>query len=230
MAFLRERFSSRQPAPTGAPDGRSADRALIDALRSRDEAAFKALVAEHGPWMLRLARRRAPSEAVAEEIVQEAWLAVLQGIGRFEGRSSLRTWIFSIVSHVGTAQFNKEIRTIPFSSWSSELEGPSVPAERFQQEGAPNPGGWLTPPAPWDENPEQALTTHEAQRAIGAAIERLPPVQREVISLRDVEGWTPAEVCNALGLTETNQRVLLHRARSRVRLELESYLGNEEGR
>lgn len=230
MAFLRERFASRQPAPAGAPAERSADRALIEALRSRDEAAFNALVAEHGPWMLRLARRRAPSEAVAEETVQEAWLAVLQGIGRFEGRSSLRTWIFSIVSHVGAAQFNKEIRTIPFSSWSGELEGPSVPAERFQQAGAPHPGGWLTPPAPWDENPEQALTTHEAQRAIGAAIDRLPGVQREVISLRDVEGWTPAEVCNALGLTETNQRVLLHRARSRVRLELERYLGNEEGR
>lgn len=230
MAFLRERFVSRQPAPVGTPVPRSTDQTLIDALRSRDEAAFKALVAEHGPWMFRLARRRATSDAVAEEIVQEAWLAVLQGIEKFEGRSSVRTWIFSIVSHVGTAQFNKEIRTIPFSSWSGELEGPSVPAERFQKEGSPNPGGWLTPPPPWDENPEQALATHEAQRAIGAAIDRLPPVQREVISLRDVEGWTPAEVCNALGLTETNQRVLLHRARSRVRLDLERYLGNEEGR
>jgi len=230
MAFLRNLFLPRQPAPLGAPVPTAGDQSLVDALRSRDEAAFRALVAEHGPWMLRLARRRTPSEAVAEEIVQEAWLAVLQGIDRFQGRSSLRTWIFSIVSHVGTAQFNKEIRSIPFSSWSSEVEGPSVPPERFQPEGAPHPGGWLTPPAPWDENPEQALATHEAQKVIGAAILRLPPVQREVISLRDVEGWTPAETCNALGLSETNQRVLLHRARSRVRLELESYMTNEEGR
>ncbi len=189
------------------------------------------MVAEHGPWMLRLARRRAPSEAVAEEIVQEAWLAVLQGIDRFEGRSSLRTWIFSIVSHVGTRpvqQGDPDASRSPRGPASSKA--PASPPNGSSSEGAPHPGGWLTPPAPWDESPEQALTTHEAQRAIGAAIDRLPPVQREVISLRDVEGWTPAEVCNALGLTETNQRVLLHRARSRVRLELESYLGNEEGR
>lgn len=180
--------------------------------------------------MLRLARRRANSEAVAEEIVQEAWLAVLQGAGRFEGRSSLRTWIFSIVTHVAAAQFNKEIRTIPFSAYSTELDGPTIPPERFQPAGASQPGAWLTPPAPWDENPEQALATHEAQKAIGSAISKLPPAQREVISLRDIEGWTATEVCNALGLSETNQRVLLHRARSRVRLELERYLGNEEVR
>ena len=180
--------------------------------------------------MLRLARRRATSEAVAEEIVQESWLAVLEGLDRFEGRSSLRTWIFSIVSHVASAQFNKEIKTTPFSSYTSELEGPSVPPERFQPPGAAHPGGWLTPPAPWDESPEQFLATHEAQRAIGKAIELLPPAQREVISLRDVEGWSSTEVCNALGLSETNQRVLLHRARSRVRLELERYFDNEEQR
>ncbi|MEX0791351.1 MAG: sigma-70 family RNA polymerase sigma factor, partial [Actinomycetota bacterium] len=132
--------------------------------------------------------------------------------------------------HVAAAQFNKEIRTVPFSAYYTELDGPSVPEQRFQPAGASRPGAWLTPPTPRDENPEQALATHEAQVAIGAAIDRLPPVQREVISLRDVEGWTSAEVCNALGLSETNQRVLLHRARSRVRLELERYLGNEEGR
>lgn len=224
MAFLRTRSGSKSGSPVVHPG----EQARLASLRSGDEESFLSLVAEHGPWMLRLARRRAISEAVAEEIVQESWVAVLQGLDRFEGRSTLRTWIFSIVSHVSAAQFNKEIRSIPFSAYTSDLGGPSVPPERFQGASDPHPGGWLTPPPPWDESPEQSLATHEAQRVIGAAIEKLPPAQREVISLRDVEGWSSAEVCNALGLTETNQRVLLHRARSRVRLELERYFGNEE--
>jgi RNA polymerase sigma-70 factor (ECF subfamily) len=228
MPFRRNLSRTEPPLTAGDFKGWAGEKAALEALRSGDEKAFRTLVAEHGPWMLRLARRKATSEAVAEEIVQESWLAVLQSLDRFEGRSSLRTWIFSIVTHVATAQFNREIRTTPFSSYLSELEGPSVPPERFQPRGAAHPGGWQTPPAPWDESPEQFLATHEAQRAIGAAIELLPPAQREVISLRDVEGWSSGEVCNALGLSETNQRVLLHRARSRVRLELERYFGNEE--
>lgn len=230
MPFLRSRSQTPPPPPAVGSKGWAGEQATLDALRSGEEKAFRALVAEHGPWMLRMARRRATSDALAEEIVQESWLAVLKGLDRFEGRSSLRTWIFSIVTHVASAQFNKEIRTIPFSSYTSELEGPSVPPERFQPKGAEQPGGWRTPPAPWDESPEQFLATHEAQRAIGAAIDLLPPAQREVICLRDVEGWSSSEVCNALGLSGTNQRVLLHRARSRVRLELESYFGNEEQR
>ena len=180
--------------------------------------------------MLRLARRRAPSEAIAQEIVQEAWVAVLQGLDRFEGRSSLRTWLFSIVSHIGTAQFHKEIRSIPFSAFETELTGPSVPPERFRPAGAELAGGWLAPPPPWDEAPEQFVASRETQAFIGAAIDQLPPAQKEVILLRDVEGWSAAEVCNALGLTETNQRVLLHRARSRVRLALEGYLTSGESR
>ncbi|HEX2180412.1 MAG TPA: sigma-70 family RNA polymerase sigma factor [Actinomycetota bacterium] len=230
MPFLRNRPSSSPAADAGLADAWAKDRSLISALKSGDEAAFRALVAEHGPWMLRLARRRAPSEAVAEEIVQEAWLAVLKGVDRFEGRSSLRTWIFSIVSHISSANLHKEIRSIPFSSFAMETEGPSVPPDRFQPAGAEFPGGWRTPPPEWDENPEQFVATREAHRVIGEAIERLPPAQREVINLRDVEGWTAPEVCNALGITETNQRVLLHRARSRVRLELESYLISEDRR
>ncbi len=230
MPFLRNRPPSPPPAPSGAPEVWAKDFSLISALRSRDEAAFRALVAEHGPWMLRLARRRAPSEAVAEEIVQEAWLAVLNGLDRFEGRSSLRTWIFSIVSHIGSANLHKEIRSIPFSAFAGEAEGPSVPPERFHPPGTENPGGWKRPPPAWDEAPEMFVATNEARRTIGAAIDRLPPAQREVITLRDVEGWTAPEVCNALGISETNQRVLLHRARSRVRLELESYLTSEEDR
>lgn len=231
MALLKKNRSDvRKPSTPGAPEGRATDLARLDALRSRDEAAFRALVAEHGPWMLRLARRRAPSEAVAEEIVQEAWLAILQGLDRFEGRSTLRTWIFSIVSHIGGAQLHREIRTIPFSAYTTETEGPSVPPERFRPPGSAQAGGWLTPPPPWDESPEQFVAGNEAQGMIAQAIDRLPPAQREVISLRDVEGWSAAEVCNALGLSETNQRVLLHRARSSVRLELEGYLGIEGDR
>jgi RNA polymerase sigma-70 factor (ECF subfamily) len=230
MPFLRNRPPSPPPAASGNPDVWAKDHSLVTALRSRDEAAFRALVAEHGPWMLRLARRRAPSEAVAEEIVQEAWLAVLNGLDRFEGRSSLRTWIFSIVSHIGSANLHKEIRSIPFSAFATETEGPSVPPERFHPPGAEFAGGWQSPPSAWDETPELFVATNEARRVIGEAIDRLPPAQREVINLRDVEGWTAPEVCNALGISETNQRVLLHRARSRVRLELESYLTSEEHR
>lgn len=226
MAFSRLRPASG-PAPDGDRDSWSTVQARLVSLRSGDESAFLALVSEHGPWMLRLARRRALSEAIAEEIVQESWVAVLRGLDSFEGRSSLRTWIFSIVTNVSSAQFNKEIRSVPFSAYGTEIAGPSLEAGRFQNASHPEPGSWLTPPPAWDESPEQSLTTHEAQRTIGSAIEKLPPAQREVISLRDVEGWSATEVCNALGITETNQRVLLHRARSRVRLELETYFGAE---
>lgn len=229
MAFLKSRFTASTPAPV-PPQARPSEVDLLTRLRRGDEAAFRALVTEHGPWMLRLSRRRAPTEAVAQEIVQEAWLAVLQGLDRFEGRSSLRTWLFSIVSHIATAQFHKEIRSIPFSAFETELSGPSVPPERFRPPGTEAAGGWLAPPPAWDEAPEQFVASREAQAMLAAAIDELPLAQREVITLRDVEGWSSDEVCNALGITGTNQRVLLHRARSRVRLAIESYLTSGESR
>jgi len=154
--------------------------------------------------------------AVAEEVVQEAWLGVLKGIGRFEGRSSLKTWVFRIVANTAKTRAEREGRSIPFSSVGED--GPSVDPDRFEN------GGWSDPPASWSSLPEARLVSAETRDKIAGAIGALPPAQQVVISLRDIEGWPSDEVCNVLDITESNQRVLLHRARSKVRAELEEYL------
>jgi RNA polymerase sigma-70 factor, ECF subfamily len=194
---------------------------LLDSLRSGDERAFTALVERHGAAMLRHARMFVRDWAVAEEVVQEAWLGALSGIERFEGRSSLRTWLFSIVANVARTRGVREARSVPFSSLAEE--GPSVPAERFLGAGDRWQGHWATPPEDWSQ-PEGLLLSAEARQVIDDAIRELPDSQRRVISLRDVEGWSADEVCNVLGLSETNQRVLLHRARSTVRRALDEYV------
>jgi RNA polymerase sigma-70 factor (ECF subfamily) len=197
---------------------------LLDSLRSGDERAFMALVDRHGAAMLRHARMFVPDRAVAEEVVQEAWLGALSGIERFEGRSSLRTWLFSIIANVARTRGVREARSVPFSALPEE--GPSVPAERFLGAGDRWQGHWATPPEDWSQ-PESLLLSAEARQMIGDAIRELPDSQRRVISLRDVEGWSADEVCNVLGLSETNQRVLLHRARSKVRRALDEYVTGE---
>jgi RNA polymerase sigma-70 factor, ECF subfamily len=197
----------------------------LDALRAGDEAAFASLVHAHHAAMVRLAMVYVPSRAIAEEVVQETWLAVLQGLDRFEGRSSLKTWIFRILTNRAMTRGQREHRTIPFSSLfdaATEPPEPSVDPSRFKKQSDQWPGHWADPPRPWDV-PEERLLGRETLSVVGEAIDALPPSQREVIILRDIESWTAREVCNSLRITETNQRVLLHRARTKVRRRLEQY-------
>jgi RNA polymerase sigma-70 factor, ECF subfamily len=185
---------------------------LVEGLRNRDEQAFEQLIRMYQSALVRVAQMYVSSRAIAEDVVQESWLAVLNGIDRFEGRSSLKTWIFRIVTNRAKTRGQREARSRPFSSLEPEA---SVDPHRFVD------GHWRTFPESW---PEERLLGAEALRMIGEAIEALPPSQRAVITLRDVQGWSPEEVRNALELSETNERVLLHRARAKVRAALEAYL------
>jgi RNA polymerase sigma-70 factor (ECF subfamily) len=197
---------------------------LVERLRAGDEAAFAALVREYNPSLVRVARMYVSSQAVAEEVAQETWLGVLNGLDRFEGRSSLKTWIFRILTNIAKTRAVRDGRTLPFSALQDPARVPeaSVDADRFLDPEHPRwPGHWAVKPAPW---PDEALLADETRARIAAAIDALPATQRAVITLRDVEGWSSDEVRNALDLSETNQRVLLHRARSKVRAALESYL------
>ena len=203
----------------------SAEAQLVDALRAGDEAAFAQLVREYQPSLVRVARIYVSTQAAAEEVAAETWLAVLNGIGRFEGRSSLKTWIFRILTNIAKTRAQRDGRTLPFSALQDPGRVPeaALDADRFLDPEHPRwPGHWAVRPEPW---PEDAVIAAETQQRLAEAIEALPATQRAVISLRDIEGWSAEEVRNALELSETNQRVLLHRARSKVRRALESYLG-----
>lgn len=198
------------------------------ALRRGDEAAFMELVEELGPTLLRVARMYVPSAAVAEEVVQETWIGVLNGIDRFEGRSSLKTWVFRILANIAKTRGERERRSIPFSSAArAAADEPSVDPDRFLPAGDEQARAWALGPVPWP-GPEESLLAGETRDVILAAIEKLPPAQREVITLRDVDGWSSEEVRNALEISETNQRVLLHRARSKVRGAVELHLNPME--
>jgi RNA polymerase sigma-70 factor (ECF subfamily) len=205
------------------------DHALVERLRAGDEEAFMDLVVRWSPSMLRVARMYVPSAAVAEEVVQETWLGALQGIDRFEGRSSLRTWVFSILVNRARTRGERERRTVPFAALArqeGEGEFAAVDADRFvgQGDGA---GSWAAPPVRWWEEPERALDSDEAVERIEAEIAKLPEMQRLVITMRDVEGMSSEEVRSALDISETNQRVLLHRARAKVRAALEDYYADD---
>jgi RNA polymerase sigma-70 factor (ECF subfamily) len=203
-------------------------RELVAALRRGDEAAFMMLVDEYGPALLRVARMYVPSAAVAEEVVQETWIAVLNGIDRFEGRSSLKTWIFRILTNIAKTRGERERRSVPFSSAArAAADEPSVDPDRFLPAGDARARAWALRPVPWP-GPEESLLSGETLRVILAAIDKLPPAQREVITLRDIDGWSSEEVRNALDISETNQRVLLHRARSKVRGAIEQHLNPME--
>lgn len=200
---------------------------LVEALRAGDERAFETLIERYHRSLLRLALMYVPSRAVAEEVVQETWLGVLQGLPRFEGRSSLKTWIFRILTNRARTRGQRESRSIPFSAaWSAAADSdePAVEAERFLPLEHQSAGHWASRPRDWNVLPEERLLSHETHEQIQRAIDALPGSQREVITLRDVEGWSSEEVCNVLEISETNQRVLLHRARSKVRHALEHYL------
>ncbi len=203
------------------------EQALLASLRRGEERAFAQLVERYHAPLLRLANFYVPSRAVAEEVVQETWLGVLRGLHAFEGRSSLKTWIFRILTNRAKTRGERESRSIPFSALAdlNEGAGPAVEAERFRPPDDPQwPGHWSQPPQPWNQSPEKLLLSSETCKIIQKAIETLPPAQREVITLRDIEQWNSEEVCNALGISETNQRVLLHRARSSVRRALDAHL------
>jgi RNA polymerase sigma-70 factor (ECF subfamily) len=201
------------------------DLALVQRLRAGDEAAFMKLVEQHQGPMLRIARMYVSTQAVAEEVVQDAWVGILMGLDRFEGRSSLRTWMYRIVANTAKTRGQREGRSLPFSSLpGDDHAGPSVERRWFRGADDPHPGGWSTLPDDWRGIPEDRLLAHETREVIGRTLERLPPMQAEVIRLRDVQGWTAEEVRAALDISEINQRVLLHRARSKVRRSIDDYL------
>jgi RNA polymerase sigma-70 factor (ECF subfamily) len=202
---------------------------IVSALKDGDERIFMTLVADLGPSMLRVASMYVSSRAVAEEVVQEAWLGVLRGIDRFEGRSTLKTWVFRILANTAKTRGQRESRSVPLSALAeSDDESGYVDLDRFQADGR-----WIghwdynARPKSWESVPDERLVAAETLAQVRAAIDELPATQRTVITLRDVEGWSSEEVCNVLEISETNQRVLLHRARTRVRSALESYIDQE---
>ena len=210
------------------PTASSDDLSLVERLRAGDEPAFMRLVEQFQPAMLRVARMYVSTTAVAEEVVQDAWLGVLRGLDSFEGRSSLRTWIFRILTNIAKTRGQREGRSLPFASLAGDdLDAPAVDPSRFDTPASDARGLWSTLPDDWTGIPEDRLLGRETLDVIGRAIDGLPPMQAEVIRLRDALGFTSEEVRNALDLTETNQRVLLHRARAKVRSALERYLSSE---
>jgi len=190
---------------------------LLGRLRDGDEQAFTELVQRYHPSMLRLAMSFVSSQAVAEEVVQDTWLAVLRGLNRFEERSSLRTWVFTILVNRARTTGVREARSVPIAD-----PGPVVDASRF----GPN-GAWAVPPEPWAEEAENRIDAVKLSGLVRGGLDGLPGRQREVVVLRDVEGMSSAEVCEVLAISEANQRVLLHRGRSRLRQVLETELGGE---
>jgi RNA polymerase sigma-70 factor, ECF subfamily len=212
----------------GAGRIRAEDRQLVDRLKAGDETAFTQVVDHYGAAMRGVALCHVSSRAVADEVVQEAWLGVLTSLHLFEGRSSLRTWIMSILKHKAQTRARKERPVIPFSSLARDEatnDGPSVSRDRFSRRGERWPGQWVSPPHDFNEHPEHRFLARETFESATRSIGSLPPAQRTVIVLRDVHGWGSAEVCEHLAITEANQRVLLHRARSKVRAALEAYFG-----
>jgi RNA polymerase sigma-70 factor (ECF subfamily) len=197
---------------------------LVARLRAGDERAFEALVERHYGMMLAVARGYVRTRSVAEEVVQEAWVGVLNGIARFEGRSSLRTWIMRIVVNIAITRGEREARTIPFSTLAPEGDEPAVDPDRFRDESDGFPGHWRAYPANWAAVPDDALLSRETLDVVMGAIGELPDAQRVVITMRDVAGCSAEEVCGTLDVSEGNQRVLLHRARSHVRNALERHL------
>ena len=217
---------ARTPASGGmSVDTRVAarDASLLAALRAGDEDAFAALVTRYHASLKRVARAYVSSDAVAEEVVQETWLAVIRGLDRFEQRATIKTWLFHILTNQAKTRGVRERRIVPFASLAgADGDAPSVSPDRFQRDGDTWPGHWATPPRPW-QDPERRLASLEAREHLRSAIASLPATQQAVLTLRDVEGLESEEVCELLDLSAGNQRVILHRARARVRADLERY-------
>lgn len=208
--------------PVGDVDVIDDDTVLVGRLRNGDEDAFNQAVSSLYPSMIAVARGYVRVRSDAEEVVQEAWLGVLKGLDRFEGRSKLRTWVLQIVANIARDRAVREARSLPFSSFEVGDE-PVVEPERFRGPDEPYPGGWRSFPRDWRTLPEERLLARETLDLVRRAIEELPDAQRTVITLRDVAGCAADEVCEALAISDGNQRVLLHRARARVRAQLERH-------
>jgi RNA polymerase sigma-70 factor (ECF subfamily) len=201
------------------------ERDQVARLRAGDEAAFRALVESNHGTMIAVASGYVKTRAAAEEVVQDAWLAVVKGLDRFEGRSSLSTWIVRIVMNKAMTSGGRESRSVPFSSLAAEDEGgPAVEPERFRPAGESFAENWQSFPADWASLPEEKLLGRETLELVKREIGELPEAQRTVITMRDVAGCSAEEVCEALEISGANQRVLLHRARSRVRAAIERHL------
>lgn len=224
--------AQQQNAGSLSPGGVASteDLRLVEALRSGNESAFVSLVNMYHSLMLRLAMIFVPSEAIAEEVVQDTWIGVLHGLDRFEGRSSLKTWIIRILTNRAKTRAQREGRSVPFSSlpeFTTELQEPAIEPERFYGPDHQRPGQWVSFPRSWEEIPEERILSQETMTRIQEVVDTLPVVQREVITLRDIEGCSSEEACDLLGVSEANQRVLLHRARCKVRRALERYFEDE---
>ena len=206
-----------------------ADRELVAALRTGDEGAFARLVDDLSPSLLRMSRLYVSTDSAAQDVVQETWLGVLQGLDGFEGRAALKTWIFRILVNIAKTRGVRDSRSVPFSSAFDSTTAPDeavVDIDRFLPDDHERwPRHWAIGPTPW---PEQAAETAESLQLIRTTVQGLAGAQREVITLRDIVGCSAEETCNALGLSETNQRVLLHRARAAVRAALEQELDATE--
>ena len=216
---------------TAQPVRLSDDIAVVAALREGNEAVFCALVRRHQALMLRVARGYVRDARSAEDVVQETWMAVLEGIDRFEARASLKTWIMRILVKRAITRAMKDRRQIPFSALAGDDEddGPTVDPERFLPADHPRfAGHWAAYPGDWGALPHDRLMSRETMAAVTQAIQELPERQRAVISLRDIGGFSPEEVCEALDLSDGNQRVLLHRARAKVREAIERTLEGGE--
>lgn len=235
MQHSRSSGSSQQQgvaAPTTTRPVNLEDVALLDALRQGDETAFTTLVNRYNASLYRVARMYVHNPGLAEEVVQDTWIGVLQGLGTFEPRATLKTWIFRILMYRARTIAQREGRSIPFSAaWDvqSADDEPAVDPGQFRASEADGGwvGWWLSPPGDWGSSPEEVLLRAETQTYLKEAVTGLPPSQREVLTLRDIEGMSADEVCNILGITEINQRVLLHRARSKVRQALDRYMKQE---
>jgi len=207
----------------GQTPGSDDDVRLVDALRAGDEQTFAALVDGWSGSMLRVARAHVSTDSSAEEVVQDTWLAVLTGLHGFRAQSSLRTWVYRILVNQAKSRGVRERRVVPFASLSADTEAaghPAVDPARFQGPDERFPGGWRDFPPEW---PEQALLAHEVDDVVADALRTLPPRQRAVVTLRDLEGHTAVEVSDLMEISTGNQRVLLHRGRSVVRAHLEEY-------
>ena len=218
-------MSPRMVQPDSGVSDRADEVELVEGLRRRSEGCFVRLVERYHASMLRLAWLYCGNRSGAEDVVQEAWLGVLRGIDRFESRSSLKTWIFQIVINCAKKHRRADGRVIPFDATGNpeEEDEPAMPARMFQGQEGRRPGHFLARLPDWDPSAESRLVSEEGERIIRAAIADLPPRQAEVITLRDLEGLSPREACELLGLSPENQRVLLHRARARIRQAVAGY-------
>jgi RNA polymerase sigma-70 factor, ECF subfamily len=217
----------KSPSASGSSAEVAAEERDLAALRAGDEAAFLALVTRLHGAMLRVASMYVKSRASAEEVVQDAWLGVLRGLHLFEGRSTLKAWIFRILVNCAKTRGMHDARSVPMSSLADAAgeEGPAVSPDRFQEDGERWAGHWAEPPEPW---PDARVESSEMMALVREALETLPEAQRAVMTLRDVDGWESGQVCEMLGISEGNQRVLLHRARSKVRGYVEGRVGPED--